>query len=68
MVEKYLPAKGRYKVVFETTEEVGLVGSDNLKRRDRTPNDCGYYIEYKYGWKYHHEFSSKEDCQTFVDH
>ena len=39
VVEKYLPDKGRYKVTFETSGEVGLVGAENLKRRDRSPND-----------------------------
>ena len=49
VVEKYLPDKGRYKVTFETSKEVGLVGPENLKRRDRTPSDCGYYITYGNG-------------------
>ena len=66
VVEKYLPNKGRYKVVFETTKEVGLVGLQNLKRRDRTPDDCGYYITYKNGRTTRHEFASKEKCQAFV--
>ena len=66
VVEKYLPDKGRYKVIFEASKEVGLVGPENLKRRDRTPDDCGYYITYKNGWTTRHDFASKEECQAFV--
>jgi hypothetical protein len=66
VVEKYLPDKGRYKVIFEMSKEVGLVGPENLKRRDRTPDDCGYYVTYKTGRFTRHEFASKEECQAFV--
>ena len=66
VVEKYLPDKGRYKVVFEISKEVGLVGPENLKRRDRTPDDCGYYITYKNGRTTCREFASKEECQEFI--
>ena len=66
VVEKYLPEKGRYKVIFEVSKEVGLVGPQSLKRRDRTPNDCGYYIAYKNGRTKRHDFSSKEECQAFI--
>ena len=66
VVEKYLPDKGRYKVTFGTSQEVGLVGPDNLVRRDRTPDDCGYYITYKNGRYNRHEFASKEECQAFI--
>lgn len=66
VVEKYLPNKGRYKVVFEASKEVGLVGPENLKRRDRTPDDCGYYITYNNGRTTHHDFASKEECQAFI--
>jgi hypothetical protein len=66
VVEKYLPAKGRYKVIFETSKEVGLVGPENLKRRDRTPDDCGYYISYENGRTTRIDFASKEECQAFV--
>jgi hypothetical protein len=65
VVEKYLPNKGRYKVIFEVSREVGLVGPENLKRRDRTPDDCGYYISYKKGRTTRHDFASKEECQAF---
>ena len=67
VVEKYIPEKDRYKVIFvESTKEVGLVGPQNLKRRDRTPNDCGYYISYANGKTSRQEFASKEECQAFV--
>ena len=66
VVEKYLPDKGRYKVTFETSKEVGLVGPQNLKRRDRTPDDCGYYITFENGRTTRRDFASKEECQAFV--
>ena len=49
--------------MFETSKEAGLVGPQNLKRRDRTPVDC---ITYKNGRTTRHEFASKEECQAFV--
>ena len=49
VVEKWLPQKQKYKIIFEDTGYSGLVGHDNLKRRDRTPTDCGYYISYENG-------------------
>ena len=45
---------------------MGLVGPENLKRRDRTRGDCGYYITHENGWLTIHEFASKEECQAFV--
>ena len=65
VVEKYLTEKSRYKVIFEKSKEVGLVGPQNLKRRDRTPDDCGYYITFKNGRFDRRDFASKE-CQAFV--
>jgi hypothetical protein len=66
VVEMYLPNKSRYKVIFEATKEVGHVGPQNLIRRDRTPDDCGYYINYNNGKTTRHEFASNEECQAFV--
>ena len=66
LVEKYLPDKDRYKVVFEASKEVGLVGPENLKRRDRTPDDCGYYISHKNDRFSRNDFASKEECKAFV--
>lgn len=40
VVDKFMPNKGRYKVTFEASKEAGLVGPENLKRRDRTPDDA----------------------------
>ena len=45
---------------------MGLVGPENLKRRDRTPDDCGYYISYENGRTTRRDFASKEECQAFV--
>ena len=45
---------------------IGLVGPQNLKRRDRTPNGCGYYVAYKHGRTTRREFASKEECQAFM--
>ena len=43
-----------------------VLSPDNLKRRDRTPQDCGYYIEFKNGRTIRHDFDSSEDCHAFV--
>ena len=48
------------------SKEVLVLGPDNLKRRDRTPQDCGYYIEFKNGRTIRHDFDSSEDCRAFV--
>ena len=48
------------------SKEVLILDPDNLKRRDRTPQDCGYYIEFKNGRTIRHDFNSSEDCQAFV--
>ncbi|EJK54645.1 hypothetical protein THAOC_25709 [Thalassiosira oceanica] len=65
--DEYLPDSNQYKVTLETkSKEVLVLGPDNLKRRDRTPQDCGYYIEFKNGRTIRHDFDSNEDCQAFV--
>ena len=57
----------QYRVTLETkSKEVLVLGPYNLKRRDRTPHDCGYYIEFKNGRTIRHDFDSSEDCQAFV--
>ena len=48
------------------SKEVLIIGPKNLKRRDRTPQDCGYYIEIKNGRTIRHDFDSNEECQVFV--
>ena len=67
VADEYLPDSNQYKVMLETkTKEVLVIHADNLKRRDRTPQDCGYYIEFKNGRTVRHDFDSSEDCQAFV--
>ena len=67
VADEYLPVSNQYKVTLETkSKEVLVLGPDNLKRRDRTPQDCGYYIEFKNGRTIRHDFDSNEDCQAFV--
>ncbi|EJK74614.1 hypothetical protein THAOC_03698 [Thalassiosira oceanica] len=67
VADEYLPDSNQYKVTLETkSKEVLVLSPDNLKRRDRTPQDCGYYIEYKNGRTVRHDFDSSEDCQAFV--
>ena len=66
VVDEYL-SNNQYTVTLEDkSKEVLVLSSDNLKRRDRTPQDCGYYIEFKNGRTIRHDFDSSEDCQAFV--
>ena len=66
IVEKYIAKKDRYKVTTEHAHETFLVGPDNLKRRDRTPDDPGHYITFEDGEYKRHTFASNEECQDFV--
>ena len=66
VVEKYITKKEKYKIVFEGSGNAALVGQNNLKRRDRTPLDCGYYISFKNGRISRREFATKEECQAYV--
>ena len=66
IVEKYIAKKDRYKVTTEHSHETFLVGRDNLKRRDRTPDDPGYYVTFEYGEYKRRTFASNEECQEFV--
>ncbi|EJK50530.1 hypothetical protein THAOC_30467 [Thalassiosira oceanica] len=67
VADEYLPASDQYRVTLETkTREALLLGPSNLKRRDRTPEDCGYYLEFKNGRSVRHDFDSSEDCKAFV--
>ena len=67
VANEYMPDNNQYKVVLETkSKEVLILSPDNLKRRDRTPQDCGYYIEFKNGRTIRHDFDSNEECQAFV--
>ncbi|EJK44682.1 hypothetical protein THAOC_36761 [Thalassiosira oceanica] len=66
IVEKYIAKKNRYKVTTEHAHETFLVGRDNLKRRDRTPDDPNYYFTFEDGEYKRHTFSSNGECQEFV--
>ena len=67
VADEFLPDSNEYKVTLETkSKEVLVLGSDNLKRRDRTTQDCGYYIEFKNGRTIRHDFDSSEDCKAFL--
>jgi len=66
VVEKYIMKKEKYKIIFEGSGNAALVGPNNLKRRDRTPLDCGYYITFKNGKVSRREFATKEECQEYV--
>lgn len=41
-----------------------IVGPGHLKQRNRTPDDPGYYIEYKNGTTICRNFESNEQCQA----
>jgi len=66
VVEKYIAKKDKYKIIFEGSGNAALVGPNNLKRRDRTPLDCGYYVSFKNGKMSRREFATKEECQEYV--
>ena len=66
LVEKYIAKKNRYKVTTEHAHETFLVGRDNLERRDRSPDDPGYYVTFEGGEYKRHTFASNEECQDFV--
>ena len=66
VVEKYITKKDKYKIIFEGSGNAALVGPNNLKRRDRTPLDCGYYITFENGRMSRREFATKEECQEYV--
>ena len=66
MVEEYITKSDQFKVKMEFTNEVLLLGVDNLKRRDRTPLDPGYYVESKNNRLVRRDFKSNEECQAFI--
>ena len=66
VVEKYIAKKDKYKITFEGSGNAALVGPNNLKRRDRTPLDCGYYISFKNGKMSRREFATKDECKEYV--
>ena len=67
VADEYHRESNQYKVTLETkTKEVLVISPENLKRRDRTPKDPGYYIKFKNDRTIRHEFESAEECQAFV--
>jgi len=66
VVEEYLEESNQCKVTMEFTNEVLLIGADNIKRRDRTPQDPGYYIECKNNRLIRRDFKSNEECRAFI--
>merc|ERR1712130_188214 len=66
VADKYLAGTNQYRVTVESSSEVLMMSPHNLKRRDRTPDDCGYFVEFKNGKTIRHEFASKEECRAFL--
>ena len=66
VADVHLPETDEYEVRLEHTPEELVIGHKNLKRRDRTPQDPGYYVEFKDGKVTRREFKSNEECQAFV--
>ncbi|EJK69160.1 hypothetical protein THAOC_09616 [Thalassiosira oceanica] len=67
VADEYLPGSNQYRVTLETKSKESLIlDPENLNRRDRTPQDCGYYIDFRNGRTIRHDFDSNEDCQAFV--
>ncbi|EJK77616.1 hypothetical protein THAOC_00539 [Thalassiosira oceanica] len=66
VVNEYIKESDQYKVRMEFTNEVLLLGSDHLKRRDRTPQDPGYYVESKNNRLTRRNFKSNEECRAFI--
>ena len=66
VVEEYIKKSNQYKVKMEFTNESLLLGMESLKRRDRTPQDPGYYVECKNNRLIRRDFESNEECQAFI--
>ncbi|EJK59777.1 hypothetical protein THAOC_19963 [Thalassiosira oceanica] len=66
VAEEYIEISDQYKVTMEFTNEVLLLGVVNLKRRDRTPQDPGYYVECKNDRLTRRDFKSNEECRSFI--
>ena len=66
VVEEHIKESDQYKVTMEFTNEVLLLAGDNIKRRDRTPQDPGYYVEWKNNRLTRRDFKSNEECQAFI--
>ena len=66
VADEYLPNTDQYKVIVESSKEMLMIDAENLEQRDHTPEDCGYFIEFKNGRTVRHNFAFKEDCRTFL--
>ena len=66
VAEEYIAKSDRYRVTMEFTEESLLLGADDLRRRDRTPRDPGYYVERANGRLIRRDFKSNADCRAFI--
>ncbi|EJK66249.1 hypothetical protein THAOC_12844 [Thalassiosira oceanica] len=66
VAEEYVEISDQYRVTMEFTNEVLLLDANKLKRRDRTPQDPGYYVECKNNRLTRRDFKSNEDCQAFI--
>ncbi|EJK43908.1 hypothetical protein THAOC_37603 [Thalassiosira oceanica] len=66
VVEEYIKISDQYRVRMEFTKEVLLLGVGYLKRRDRTPQDPGYYVECKNNRLIRRDFKSNEECRAFI--
>ncbi|EJK77116.1 hypothetical protein THAOC_01072 [Thalassiosira oceanica] len=66
VAEDYIKESDQYKVQMEFTNEELLLGVGNLKRRDRTPQDPGYYVECKNNRLTRRDFKSNEECRAFI--
>ncbi|EJK45495.1 hypothetical protein THAOC_35888 [Thalassiosira oceanica] len=66
VVEEYVKISDQYKVTMEFTNEVLLLDANSLKRRDRTPQDPGYYVECKNNRLTRRDFKSSDECRAFI--
>ncbi|EJK71379.1 hypothetical protein THAOC_07191 [Thalassiosira oceanica] len=66
VAEEYIEISDHYKVRMDFTNESLLLSSDHLKRRDRTPQDPGYYVECKNNRLIRRDFKSNEECRAFI--
>ncbi|EJK54132.1 hypothetical protein THAOC_26305 [Thalassiosira oceanica] len=66
VAEEYVEISDQYRVTMEFTNEVLLLDANRLKRRDRTPQDPGYYVECKNNRLTRCDFKSNEECRAFI--
>ena len=66
VADEHLPGEDKYRVTMEHSGEVLVLNHANLQRRDRTPRDPGYFVEFNEGTMTRREFASNEECQAFA--